>query len=575
MSARFPADIREAAVDRFFDGMPQVEVCDWVERVYGRRPALGSLKNWVADRRVGRVSSARYPDADTIARTVARRLTSGLSLKVIAAEFSVAASSPRTWTLRYWPDEQERIHVASMTFDQVYEATMKRVSKDRKVKRANQQHRVEANRNAKTPPRPVDEWLPGPGPGPIPDLDALPDDPEVLKKMLADERDRQVVKDAIIEVLMGDNTQGKDNVRDGELTTATKVAVVVAITDAHGLSIAKACQLVGIAASTFYHHNGKSKRVLAERAARREQYKPLIMQAVAESNQSYGYRRIHAWLQAQGHRVSEKIVRELMGELGCRPPAKRSTKYSSYTGETDHKPANLLLVKPDHICQACTDEQSTQQAQTPEIALSQYFIDNAEAKGLTHDFHADAPWEKIGTDVTEIHCPDGKLFLSAAIDFYDGMPVAVTMSTSPNHELVEEMITRIDAIKPEGAKPIIHSDRGGLYRSTRWVDLITDHDHDNLACQTCQKDQWCPSRWRYIPSLSRKGTSGDNARTEGFFGTMKQELLKGRTHTTQMTVAQMRNYIESYIDFYIHRRLKSTLGNGYTTIAEHRQALSA
>ena len=59
------------------------------------------------------------------------------------------------------------------------------------------------------------------------------------------------------------------------------------------------------------------------------------------------------------------------------------------------------------------------------------------------------------------------------------------------------------------------------------------------------------------------------------FGTMKQELLKGRTHTTQMTVAQMRNYIEAYIDFYIHRRLKSTLGNGYTTIAEHRQALSA
>mgnify|MGYP002653706237 CR=1 FL=1 len=36
-------------------------------------------------------------------------------------------------------------------------------------------------------------------------------------------------------------------------------------------------------------------------------------------------------------------------------------------------------------------------------------------------------WEKIGTDVTEIHCPDGKLFLSAAIDFYDGMPIAVTM----------------------------------------------------------------------------------------------------------------------------------------------------
>ena len=42
-----------------------------------------------------------------------------------------------------------------------------------------------------------------------------------------------------------------------------------------------------------------------------------------------------------------------------------------------------------------------------------------------------------------------------------------------------------------------------------------------------------------------------------------------------MTVAQMRDHIDTYIDFYIHRRLKSTLGDGYTTIAEHRQALNA
>ncbi|MGV0345311.1 MULTISPECIES: hypothetical protein [unclassified Corynebacterium] len=42
-----------------------------------------------------------------------------------------------------------------------------------------------------------------------------------------------------------------------------------------------------------------------------------------------------------------------------------------------------------------------------------------------------------------------------------------------------------------------------------------------------------------------------------------------------MTVAQMRDYIDTHIDFYLHRRLKSTLGDGYTTIAEHRQALSA
>ena len=97
----------------------------------------------------------------------------------------------------------------------------------------------------------------------------------------------------------------------------------------------------------------------------------------------------------------------------------------------------------------------------------------------------------------------------------------------------------------------------------------------DATCPDCQADAWCGNRWRYIPSLSRKATSGDNARTEGFFGTMKQELLKGRPVVSTMTVEQMRDYIDTYIDFYIHRRLKSTLGDGYTTIAEHRQALSA
>lgn len=332
-----------------------------------------------------------------------------------------------------------------------------------------------------------------------------------------------------------------------------------------------ACAVVGIAQSTFYYHRHKHTQVVQQREQRHAALKPLILQAAAESGQSYGYRRIHAWLKIMGHTVSEKIVRTLMKELGCRPPAKASGKYSSYTGETDHKPANLLLITPPDN----SDGDADSDAARPVVAPSQYFIDHADTQGLTHDFHADAPWEKIGTDVTEIHCPDGKLFLSAAIDFYDGMPIAVTMSTSPNHDLVAEMIARIDEVKPDEAQPIIHSDRGGLYRSERWVGLITDRTHNILDCPDCQADAWCGNRWRYIPSLSRRGTSGDNARTEGFFGTMKQELLKGRPVVSTMTVAQMRDYIDTYIDFYIHRRLKSTLGDGYTTIAEHRQALSA
>ena len=575
MPVAFPSDIRDGAIERFLAGSSAREVCSWVESVCSRRPSVHTVGNWVAAKRRGRTrdTARRTYSAETIAKVVARRLTSDSTLRDIAAEFDVNDTAALRWTRQYWPDEKQRDHAASMPFDKVYQATMNRVSNNRNAKRASQHHRADTTGKTGRKPRPVDEWLPGPGP--IPDMDALPDDPAVLKKMLADERDRQRVKDAIIDVLMdGGDTQGKDRVRDGELSTAAKAAVVVALTDRYGFSVAKACGLVGVAPATFYYHQRTHAQVVQQRRQRRDALKPLILQAAAESGQSYGYRRIYAWLKIRGHTVSEKIVRALMAELGCRPPAKQAGKYSSYTGETDHKPVNLLLMTP-HTGSGSADGDAQADAARPVIAPSQYFTDHAAALGLTHDFHADAPWEKIGTDVTEIHCLDGKLFISAAIDFYDGMPVAVTMSTSPDHGLVAEMIARIDKSKPDGAKPIIHSDRGGLYRSPRWVSLITDHTHNSLDCPACQADVWCSSRWRYIPSLSRKGTSGDNARTEGFFGTMKQEILKGRPVVSTMTVAQMRDYVDAYIDFYIHRRLKSTLGKGCTTIAEHRQALSA
>lgn len=110
-----------------------------------------------------------------------------------------------------------------------------------------------------------------------------------------------------------------------------------------------------------------------------------------------------------------------MDALGCHPPAKASTKYSSYTGETAHRPANLLLIGDNE-----RPANETHTLARPEVAHSQYFTRYAHSKGLTHDFHADQPWQKIGTDVSEIRCSDGRLYLSAAIDFFDGMPIAVT-----------------------------------------------------------------------------------------------------------------------------------------------------
>ena len=570
MSARFPAEVRTKAVDLFLAGMPYTQVCDHVEAAYGQRPAESTVVVWVKARHRGRNIDPHQPmhAPETVARAVALRVCSSDSFVDVGDQVGVSAGAVRAWTMKYFPDEDERVQAASLPLDQVYAITMKRVSKHRKLKRTRQSHTQQPSGKQQADVvkvAPVQQWLPAVAD--LKDGDSMTDDPEKLKVAVQ-------ALSAYVEVLLGEVHQqdrgdglGKGEVREDGPSTAAKAAVVVFLTEHASMSIAKACAVVGLAQSTFYHHQGPHQHVVKKRHARRTELKQLILQAVEESGQSYGYRRIHAWLERAGYRVSEKIVREIMDTLGCHPPAKVSTKYSSYAGESAHKPKNLMLIS------GRADDEVT--GVWPKAQQSQYFRTHAETKQLTHDFHADSPWQKIGTDVTEIRCTDGKLYLSAAIDFYDGMPVSVTMSRSPNHDLVKEMMDTITTLKPNNARPIIHSDRGGLYRSPRWVELISAPNHDTETCPTCNNDQWCEKRWAYIPSLSRKGNCGDNARTEGFFGTFKQERLKGRHAPKHMTVDQMRDYIENYLDFFINRRLKSTLGDGYTTIAEHRQALSA
>lgn len=58
---------------------------------------------------------------------------------------------------------------------------------------------------------------------------------------------------------------------------------------------------------------------------------------------------------------------------------------------------------------------------------------------------------------------------------------------------------------PAGSAPVVHTDGGACYRTERWKSA--------LAAAGASR------------SMSRKGTCPDNARAEGFFGTLKQELL--------------------------------------------------
>lgn len=102
-----------------------------------------------------------------------------------------------------------------------------------------------------------------------------------------------------------------------------------------------------------------------------------------------------------------------------------------------------------------------------------------------------------------------KVYLSPVIDWLDGMPIAWTVGTHPDEQLVNEMLLKAMAQLKPGQHPIIHPDRGVHYRWTKWIALT-----ESSGLQR---------------SMLKKACSADNSACEGFFDRMKVEMLYGRS----------------------------------------------
>ena len=214
--------------------------------------------------------------------------------------------------------------------------------------------------------------------------------------------------------------------------------------------------------------------------------------------------------------VSERVVRRIMAEEGLVPVTERRRgrrRYSSYAGEPDERPANLLL----------------------------------RGDG-THDFRADEPFGTLVTDVTEFRLPGFKCYLSPFVDCHDGDPVSWSVSTRPDDELTSSSL--IAALLKAGHGFLAHTDGGGNYRSAMW----------KAVCAAGGVER----------SMSRKGRSPDNARAEGFFGTLKREFLYWRDWTG-VTFEEFAAELAGYLDWYVNVRIKKSLG--WKTIREHREEL--
>jgi transposase InsO family protein len=160
---------------------------------------------------------------------------------------------------------------------------------------------------------------------------------------------------------------------------------------------------------------------------------------------------------------------------------------------------------------------------------------------IKQDFSADKPNEKWLSDITEVPCADGKLYVSPVFDCYDGAIVGLAMDDNMRKELCVEAFEQ--ACRRQNARGMIfHSDRGSQYTSLDFRAAL--------------------AKYGAIQSMSGTGRCYDNARMESFFATLKKEKLY-RIKTETLPMDTVKSIIWRYIEgYYNHRRIYTT-NNGY------------
>ena len=312
----------------------------------------------------------------------------------------------------------------------------------------------------------------------------------------------------------------------GSISNRSKCELGERLRLATGLPLRSITGFLRISRSSYEYHRARlgRDRYAALRAEVRD--------AFEAGRGCYGYRRVHAELRRRGTRVSEKVVRRLMREEGLEARRPRRRRWSSYEGETDERPPNL----------------PRERAEARRAAGEDYAPD--------HDFSAAAPGVLAVTDVTELAMDGYKCYLSPVVDCYDGMPVSWSLSLHPGSALCSSSLRSYLDSLPPGPAPAVHTDGGGPYRSSGWKALCSERGVRR--------------------SMSRPGRSGDNAPAEGFFGTLKEEFLRGRDWSG-VGLEALRGELSSYIDWYVSGRLKRFEepggGHRYETIAGRRARL--
>ena len=212
---------------------------------------------------------------------------------------------------------------------------------------------------------------------------------------------------------------------------------------------------------------------------------------------TYGYRRVHIWLERNGIHHDPKTVLRVMQKYGLLSVVRRK-KYRKYDGYL-HRYPNLL----------------------------------------NRNFSATKPNQKWVTDISYIPTKQGFLYLSVIRDLYDNSIVAYKTGTEQTINLVLNTIRAAKKKEKVTAELQLHSDQGFQYTSQGYYRLTQSYG--------------------ITPSMSRRGNPYDNALAENFFSILKTECIHRVKLQTFVEARQLIDaYIHFYNHQRIQTKTKLT-----------------
>jgi len=282
-------------------------------------------------------------------------------------------------------------------------------------------------------------------------------------------------------------------------------------TGEYAYPVKKMCQWLVVSPSGFFDWK---RRPDSATHRRRDHLKVLVREAFTRSEQTYGYRRVHAQLARWGIACGPELVRDVMVELGLRACQPR--------------PARMGLTARDLAA-----------GPIPDLVARDF---PPQAGGAPT---AEAPGQNLVGDTTYIPTWEGWVYLATVIDCYSKMVIGYAVGDHYRTSLITAALRRAASRYRLQPGAIFHSDRGsnsppqagGTPTSAEFATTITA-----LGMRR---------------SVGRTGICYDNVMAESFFAALKNERV---SRTVYPTREHARRDITRYIErWYNPRRLHSSL----------------